>query len=307
MVVTGDDLGPALRRILDREGGPELFELLAGKLSGADLTSLLLEVFRRRALRRTPAEVVRRYREDRFVLPAATDVAALRRAEDALFAALPEGFEALALAPVVPLATHTAVATVDPRKVIATVRATEVAADPTNALALEAAVRRSRGDARVRLAASQRVIRAQRFDAPGALAHFQLFGLVTADRDTGNRAFERRELAEHLRFAVRALTAAGARRPRLRLTALDEEYAPLVEEMRASVDAEVLADPGRTSGRGYYTGLCFKAHAEVGGEELEIGDGGFVDWTRKLTGNRKERLLISGFGVDRLTGPVPSS
>jgi len=31
-----------------------------------------------------------------------------------------------------------------------------------------------------------------------------------------------------------------------------------------------------------------------------IADGGFVDWTQRLTGNRKERLLISGFGVDRL-------
>jgi hypothetical protein len=32
---------------------------------------------------------------------------------------------------------------------------------------------------------------------------------------------------------------------------------------------------------------------------VEIGDGGFVDWTQRLTGNRKERLLISGVGVDR--------
>lgn len=49
----------------------------------------------------------------------------------------------LTLAPLVPLAAHTAVATVDPRKVVATIRGSEVAADPTNALALEAAQRRS--------------------------------------------------------------------------------------------------------------------------------------------------------------------
>ncbi|MFI0799771.1 hypothetical protein [Amycolatopsis lurida] len=30
------------------------------------------------------------------------------------------------------------------------------------------------------------------------------------------------------------------------------------------------------------------------------GDGGFVDWTQRLVGNRKERTLISGVGVDRL-------
>jgi len=35
-------------------------------------------------------------------------------------------------------------------------------------------------------------------------------------------------------------------------------------------------------------------------EEWEIADGGFVDWTQRLLGNRKERLLISGFGLELL-------
>jgi hypothetical protein len=69
------------------------------------------------------------------------------------------------------------VATVDPRNVIATVRGSEVAADPTNALALEASHRRSltlstnpRSNAPIRLAASQRVVRAQAFNGPKNLA-----------------------------------------------------------------------------------------------------------------------------------------
>lgn len=37
-----------------------------------------------------------------------------------------------------------------------------------------------------------------------------------------------------------------------------------------------------------------------GGEPQEVGDGGFVGWTRDLLSNGKERLLISGLGVDRL-------
>ena len=32
----------------------------------------------------------------------------------------------------------------------------------------------------------------------------------------------------------------------------------------------------------------------------EVGDGGFVQWTQHLLGNRKERLLISGIGLDLL-------
>jgi len=304
---------PALRRVLTQAGGPELLDLLADELSGADLTTLLLEVFRRRADRLTPAEVMRRYRSDRFVAPAPTGVTAMRRAEDVLLSALPDGFETLVLAPVLPLAAHSAVASVDPRKVIATIRGGEVAADPTNALALEAADRRSRAlaaDPRsttlVRLAATQRVVRAQHFEAaPGRLAHFQLFGLVTAGRDTGGRAFEQRHLAEHLQCAVRAISAVGAERIEVRLTGLDEASAPILERTREALAGQpgvhVLDDPGRTTGRGYYTGVCFKVYATIAGELLEIADGGFVDWTAQLTGNRKERLLISGLGVDRLS------
>ena len=302
---------PALRRVLGRAGGPELVDLLADELSGADLTTLLLEVFRRRAVRLSPADVMRRYRSDRFVAPAPVGYSALRRAEDALVAALPDGFEVLVLAPVLPLAAHSAVATVDPRKVIATVRGSEVAADPTNALALEASLRRSRAlaaDPRsvepVRLAASQRVSRAQHIDRPGMLAHFQLFGMVTAGRDTGNRTFEHQHLAEHLRFAARALAAAGVRHVQIRLTCLEESARPIIDRVRHDLaglpGVEVLEDPDRTSGRGYYEGLCFKIYAVNADHHLEIGDGGFVDWSRLLLGNRKERLLISGYGVDRL-------
>ncbi|MFC8229451.1 hypothetical protein [Streptomyces sp. NPDC057287] len=308
---------PALRRILGRHGGPELLDLLADGMSGGDLTTLLLEVFRRRADRRSPAEVMRRYRSDRFVAPAPISFTALRRTEDALLSALPDGFETLVLAPVLPLAAHSAVATVDPRKVMATVRGSEVAADPTNALALEASLRRSRAldadprsSAPVRLAAGQRVTRAQQFGEPGMLAHFQILGLVTAGRDTGSRSFEHEQLAEHLRFAARAMAAAGARQTQIRLTCLDDASRPVVDRARDECavlpDVLVTEDPDRTTGRGYYRGICFKIFAGVEGNCPEVGDGGFVDWSQLLTGNRKERLLISGFGVDRLAGTLAS-
>jgi hypothetical protein len=311
--MTGDERppGPALRRVLDRPGGPELLDLLAEGLSGADLTTLLLEVFRRRAERLTPAEVMRRYRTDRFVAPAPGDYGVLHRAEGLLAAALPEGFRMLTLAPLVPLAAHTAVATVDPRKVVATIRGSEVAADPTNALALEAARRRSaalaadpRSAVPVKLAASQRVVRAQHSTAPGMLAHFQLFALVTAGRDTGGQAFEYEHLAEHLRFAVRALSAAGVHQAEIRLTCLDTAAAPVLAQVRSALAGspgiDIIDDPDRTSGRGYYAGLCYKIYAVIGGQRLEIADGGFTGWTQRLTGSRKERLLIGGFGLDRL-------
>jgi len=306
-----------LRRILDRWGGVELLEVLSGELSGADLTSLLLEVMRRRAERLSPADVMRQYRTDRFTRPAAIDGRDLRRVENAMLAALPDDFDVLTLAPVLPLGAHSAVAAVDPRNVIATIRRTEVAADPTNGLALEAAVRRQRALKEsprtaepVRLATSQRVTRAQQFGGPISFAHFQLLGVVTAGRDTGSHAFERQHLIEHFRFAVGGLAATGASHVEIAITRLGEAADALLalaeQEFAGQPGVRVVDAPERESGRAYYQCLCFKINAAYSGsdgtvpDEVEISDGGFVDWTAKLLGNRKERLLISGHGLDRL-------
>ena len=219
---------PALQRVLREAGDPALADKLAG-LSGTALTTLLLEVLRRQAERLTPADVMRRYGSDRFVAPGSVGFGALRRAEDGMLAALPPGFDVLTLAPVLPLGAHSAVATVDPRNVVATVRGSEVAADPTNGLALEAAARRRaalrddpRSAAAVRLAAVQRVVRAQQVSGPVMFAHFQLLGVVTAGRDTGGHAFEQASAAEHLRFAAEGLARVGAARVRIELTRLDD-------------------------------------------------------------------------------------
>ncbi|MEV5555228.1 hypothetical protein AB0L44_16375 [Nonomuraea wenchangensis] len=283
----------ALDRVLRQAGGPEILDVLAGRLSGADLTTLLLEVMRRRAGELSPADVLRRYGHDRFAAPGAVGFRDLRRVEDAALSALPPGFEPVVLSPLAPLGACSALATVDQNKVISTVRNGEVAADPTNALALEAAVRRraAGGAEPVRLAAVQRVVRAQHVEGAARFAHFTLFALVTAGRDTGDHTFERRHAAEHLAILGDAVRACGAGEPEARITVLDERF----ERVAAALGGT--PDPGRESGRGYYSGLCFKVYA--GG--MEVGDGGFTDWTPRLLGNRKERLLISALGLDRLT------
>jgi hypothetical protein len=202
--------------------------------------------------------------------------------------------------------------------VLTTSRACEVAADPTNALALEASVRRVHDrTTTVRLGALQRVVRAQLFGA-GAQAHFGLFGLVTAGRDEGDYRFERRALAEHLRFAVASLAAARLRYVQLALTPLSEAgeqiAAAVTGDLSGGQDsgtaAVIVLDHTRSTGRGYYRDLCFKVNAQTGsnttGSKLEeIGDGGFTDWTQQLVASSKERLLISGVGVDRLAAVGP--
>jgi hypothetical protein len=301
-----DEVGGALSRVASGIGGMEVVERLAA-LSGSDFASVMLEIVRRRAARETAASVLRRYRQDRFVRPGGTSWRSGRRAEDVLLGCLPAGVEMVTLAPVVPLGTHSALGTVSQHKVMTAIRACEVAADPTNALALKAAVRRSgpacpAGGA-VRLAGIQRVLRAQRFPA-GWSAHFGLFAMVTARHDQGESRFERAALAEHLRFAVAGLRAAGVPRAQVALTPLSdagERTVALVTAKLAGLPAEIIVDRDRASGRGYYRDVCFKVNALLTGESaLEIGDGGCTDWTAKLLASKKERLLISGYGLDRL-------
>lgn len=50
----------------------------------------------------------------------------------------------------------------------------------------------------------------------------------------------------------------------------------------------------------YYQGLQFKIMLTIDGQEFDIADGGFVDWTQQLLQNRKERLFISGLGTELL-------
>jgi hypothetical protein len=300
----------ALGRVIRRAGGADVLSLLA-TLPGADLTTLLLRVMRDRAERATPAEVLRRFREDRFVAPAPLSFDRLREIEDRFLSLLPPDVEKVVLAPVVPLGTHSVVGAVHQDKVVTTIRQTEVAADPTNGLALVAAQRRARllaedprGADPVRLATVQRVVRAQQFAGPAVYAHFGLAARVSAGRDTGDRAFERTHAPEHLRYLARALGAGDGTRVEFALTVLDPVFACVSDAVRSAfegnTDVDVVDRPDRAAGRDYYSGFCFTATVDTGTERIDIGDGGFTDWSRRLLGNRKERMMISGVGIDRL-------
>jgi hypothetical protein len=79
-------------------------------------------------------------------------------------------------------------------------------------------------------------------------------------------------------------------------------------EVAAAVSAgraDVVTDRERQAGRGYYRDLCFKVNVPADGGFGEVGDGGFTDWTARLTANAKERLLILGLATDRLAAIAP--
>ncbi|MEO3745624.1 hypothetical protein [Plantactinospora sp. B5E13] len=307
--------GVALARVLRQAGGAEILNTLGVQLSGADLVALLLAAFRTRAGFLSPADVLRRYTEDRFVAPAPVDFRVQRRVEDRLLSAVPDEVELVTLAPVTPLGAHSTVAGVHQNNVLATVRGSEVAADPTTGLALEAAVRRRdrgagarRGAPPVRLAALQRVIRARRSAGADRFAHANLFALATAGADSGGLGFERRHSVEQLGLLCTALRATGVQSVEVGLTLLDPAAGPVTEAVRSALrdrpDVVLREVPEPVDGPCHHTGWCFRLAVLHDGVRVEVGDGGFVDWTRRLLGRPRERLLVSVLGVDRLSALV---
>ena len=275
-------------------------------LSPTDLQTLLLSVARARSSEVSPARVMERWRDDAFVRPSDVDPRRLAPLEAELWSRLPLEFEAVELSPVAPFGTCAAVAGVDQNRVLTTMRTSEVVSDPTVVLALEAARRRQRQDT-VHLAASHRVLRTQRFP-PGYSQHFRLMALVSSGRDTGSGRAEAAMLTKHLSYYVDAL---GALLPadtiRVHVTAFEpgavservvDTVLPALGTTPANV--ELLDDPDRTRGHGYYRSVAVRIEVVRDGVGLELGDGGFTDWTARLRSDAKERCLTSCISTERL-------
>jgi hypothetical protein len=196
-------------RIAREAGLPGLAEALSEKLSPADLQSLLLHVVAQRAPRRRPADLLHQADRQAGLRPSSADARLMCEVDRVAFEAA-EGFTALELAPALPLGTSAVLGNIHPNNVLATVRGSEALADPTSALALEAARRRRDGSAAVRLCASERVTRLQPTTLPGFTPHFRILGLVTAGRAQGEDHFETDALAEQISVHLRLLRGLGA-------------------------------------------------------------------------------------------------
>ena len=278
--------------------GEDAFRRLASELGGSELQSVLLEVVRRRARERTPAEVLAQYRRDRFVTPAVVDQRETVAIDGHLLAAA-TGFDALELSPVTPLGTSSAIGLCDQNRVLSALRATEVVSDPTNVLALECAARLRDGPGPFHLATSQRVVRAQPAPKlPGYAQHFRIFVLASGGIEAIDHGFTVDALVRHIQTLQAALDrleehgyAFGARR-------LDILATPA----RAALGDRIAARVGGTRKlleHAYYSGgLRYMLWVTApDGREVPLGDGGTFDWLTKLAANRRAVFVASGLGA----------
>ena len=281
-------------------------------LPPTDLQSLMLHVYRTRSAKRSPSEILAQYERSLMLRPSAADPRVLIEIERmALESAA--AFEALDLAPISPLGINTVFGRIDQNNCLATVRNAEVMADPTTVKALECARRRRAGqNGTIRLCSRSRQLRLQPFDGPGFSPHFGLFAMVSAGRDRGGLEFEIESLREHLKVyldLLSRLTTIGYRFEEVSVsisdtardaTRLKRAEMEILEPLSRSASAVTFRlDHAREQGRGYYKGLCLSINAtDPTGQRCNLGDGGFTDWTTRLLSNAKERLLVSGMGIE---------
>ncbi len=227
-------------------GFPGLVDSLAARLSASDLRSVLMEVALARSSAVREAGIRELAGRDPLMSPSAVSARDFAAFDACAFQAARE-FAALDLSPVCPFGAASVLGGTSQHNVVTTIRNAEVLGDPTIAMALESARRRSSAEV-VCLCASQRVIRLQPFDHPGYSPHFRLFALTTAGRDTGSFHFEGTHLLEHARVYLRLfrlLAGAGFRleSPLVEFTDMDALEAALAaagigrEEIRQSVRA----------------------------------------------------------------------
>ncbi len=291
-----------LGKILQKTGNQKLFDQLTQNLSGSELTSLMLGVFQEKSKRLTPAQVLREFERNRLTQPGKADPLLLMQRElHWLQLAKTKGFEPVLLSPVAPLGSCSVFGKVNQNKIISALRNTEVLADATNMLALKIASEVKKGSkSSLRYAATHRHIRAQQFSNPNFSPHFQIFCLASGAWDRGNYAFEQEELKIHLELILSLLTEKFPKKNLSLKFYLKEKNSPWQDLLESWVGTSLGIPVSflEDSDNRYYECFQFKVFLDWGENSIDLADGGLVDWTQQLTGNKKHRCLISGIGLE---------
>jgi hypothetical protein len=299
-------------RISDGAGVPDLVGLLAERMSGSQLNSLLLAVFDQRVQRLDAPALLQQYRKNRFVQPSDLDMIAVLEQELATLRHWRGlGFLPVALSTAAQWGSCSVVAPASQNKIVSALRQTEIVADATNALALHIADLRRKGELPggqpARFCTVHRHIRAQEIKGKGFSAHFKIGCTVIAGRDYGDHRFECQALLEQVlafQSLFREVFNVEKIRWKLQRRGGYEGGKTLMDRLAGHLSKEVpdivLALEEEPAENTYYRGVQFKMIIDGAGQEWEIADGGFVDWTQQLLEDRKERLLIGGFGLDLL-------
>jgi len=288
-------------------GYTNLFEELSEKIPASELNTLLLELFRTRAKKVKPVELLRQFEKNRFASPSEVDTINFKELElRCLKLAKNKGFVPITLSPLAPFGTCSVVAFVDQNNIVTALRGTEVVSDATNVFALLMAkeLKKTKDNEPLKYAATHRHVRSQALSNPAFTAHFGIFCLATGGLDTGSFSFELDQLLDHvaIHFAVYSNEFDLSKERLLLKIFLKEKneifQQKLKDRMKNMNDSMVIQIERQVDPGDYYKLVQFKFFLVRNGQEINLSDGGFVDWTQKLIPNKKHRLIISGVGTE---------
>ena len=283
-----------------RRIGVHAREALLRTLNPIELRTILADVARSRASVQTPADLIKRWREDKLLEPSMLDPREALPITAKLWEVVPPEFVGVTLSQLTSLGSGIHLGGLGQNRVVTTMRGTEVLADPKHGLALEASRRRRNGHSRVHLATHARCTHA--WDHSEESSHELRFALVSSAPDGGGLSTEADLLDLHLDY-WREIMGTVVPRGRIELTVWDSTLAGLIEA-RGTRDGVIVVEgtsDERRPWRNPYTTAAFRFVVDGDGDEPhEVGDGGFVTWTQALTRNRKDRCLVSGVSVDAI-------
>ena len=253
----------------------------------------------------TAVELLREFEKNRFVAPSTVDSIEFKELElRSLRLAESKNFRLVTLSPLTVIGTCSVTGFVDQNNVVSALRGTEVVSDVTNVFALMIAseFKRKRTTSVIKFATTHRHVRSQALSNPAFTAHFGLFGLASGGIDTGSYSFEIENLSEHIDVHASLLSKEFSHEKLLLKIYLkndDQIFRDKLQQLLTTrhpsiqIIFENQGDPGD-----YYKLIRFRFFLNHNGKEINLSDGGFVDWTQKLIQNKKHRLLISGVGIE---------
>ena len=309
-----------LDRIAEETGVPKIFDVLM-KIPNTDLQSLLLELMDKKSFKTGVKEINFTLENNPFVEMSKVDQLTFVKFDSLAYNLLPPEYKGVELPPLVPFATNRVLADISQKRVLSTMRNSEVISDPTTALALYCAKERankiknfSRNSELVAMATSQRAIRQDPVKKEGYSQHFRTFTISVAGRDVGFEQFEKENLKKHLEFFLSLLEKLNESGDYIinditvTLSDVEKKQPELLSIIKDTVIKELSEtfprvifkfDTDRKSS--YYKNLCYSISAKNKNDKLiSVAGGGITDWTEILVESKKERLLVGSIGSEIL-------
>lgn len=196
------------KQIAQKHGQNDLLELLSKDLSGSQLHTVLLTAIKERVKEQSLTDITK---TSKVTQACNLDGRLLHQVEGIAYQSAKD-YKVVELAPLNPLGTTNQLSGLDQGNILSTIRAFEVASDPTIGLALNCAHLRKTQEQRknnLSLCTSQRVVRFPEPTNPTYTAHFKLFSMVDSGRDRGSFGFELDALKSQLTVYLELLKALG--------------------------------------------------------------------------------------------------